>query len=102
MCVKMLKATRRGSEHNFWREVSAAAQLRHPHLLQFLGACTDPPRLCIVAEYMGGGSLFDLLHTYRVPLPFRLALRLGSAQLCGAARWASQLLRAQPRRWLWG
>jgi hypothetical protein len=27
-------------------------QLRHPHVVQFLGACMKAPNLCLVTEYM--------------------------------------------------
>ncbi len=34
--------------------------LRHPNVVLFMGACTKPPHLCIVMEYMGLGSLYDV------------------------------------------
>lgn len=36
--------------------------MSHPHVLRFVGVCVEPPNLCLVTEYMAGGSLFDLLH----------------------------------------
>lgn len=33
-------------------EVLLMQQLRHPHVLQFLGACMRPPRLAMVTEHM--------------------------------------------------
>jgi sterile alpha motif and leucine zipper-containing kinase AZK len=44
------------------KEISIMKKLRHPNILQFMGACTHPPHLCIVTEYMNKGSLFKLLH----------------------------------------
>ena len=31
--------------------------LRHDNLNAFIGACTDPPNICIVVEYCARGSL---------------------------------------------
>lgn len=31
--------------------------LRHDNLNGFIGACTDPPNICIVTEYCARGSL---------------------------------------------
>ena len=44
-------------------ELIANSRLRHPNIAQFLGACTCPPDLCIVLEYLTRGSVFDLLHS---------------------------------------
>ncbi len=34
--------------------------LRHPNVVLFMAACTKPPRMCIVMEFMGLGSLYDV------------------------------------------
>jgi serine/threonine protein kinase len=34
-------------------------QVRHKNVVQFIGACTRKPNLCIVFEYMSGGSVYD-------------------------------------------
>jgi serine/threonine protein kinase len=34
--------------------------LRHPNVVLFMAACTKPPKLCIVMEYMALGSLYDV------------------------------------------
>jgi len=31
--------------------------LRHDNLNAFIGACTDPPNICIIVEYCARGSL---------------------------------------------
>jgi hypothetical protein len=36
-------------------------QVRHKNVVQFIGACTRKPNLCIVFEYMSGGSLYDYI-----------------------------------------
>ena len=39
--------------------------LRHPNVVLFMAACTKPPKLCIVMEYMALGSLYDVRHSQR-------------------------------------
>lgn len=39
-------------QEEFRQEVMTLQQLRHPHVVQFLGACMKPPNLCLVTEYM--------------------------------------------------
>eukprot|EP00727_Mastigamoeba_balamuthi_P007235 m51a1_g3131 putative tkl protein kinase (1522) ;mRNA; f:254942-260992 len=45
----------------FSKEVTILRALHHPNLVLFLGACVTP-RLCMVSEFMFGGSLYDLLY----------------------------------------
>eukprot|EP01133_Synstelium_polycarpum_P016658 gene16658-19795_t len=47
----------------FQNEVSILSKLRHPNVVQFLGACTSgsEEHHCIVIEWMGGGSLRQFL-----------------------------------------
>ena len=44
------------------QEVEVLRKLRHPHVVEFYGACTRPPHLCLVMEYAEGGTLSDLIH----------------------------------------
>ncbi|KAL6564966.1 copper transport protein ctr1 [Orobanche minor] len=37
-------------------------RLRHPNIVLFMGAVTEPPNLSIVTEYLSRGSLYRLLH----------------------------------------
>jgi serine/threonine protein kinase len=41
--------------------IPIALQVRHKNVVQFIGACTRKPNLCIVFEYMSGGSLYDYI-----------------------------------------
>eukprot|EP01089_Gocevia_fonbrunei_P016598 TRINITY_DN5188_c0_g1_i1.p1 TRINITY_DN5188_c0_g1~~TRINITY_DN5188_c0_g1_i1.p1 ORF type:complete len:681 (-),score=90.84 TRINITY_DN5188_c0_g1_i1:37-2079(-) len=47
---------------DFEREVDLMRQLRHPNVLQFLGACLIAPDVCIIMEFMNRGSLYRILH----------------------------------------
>ncbi|KAG0593244.1 hypothetical protein KC19_1G315100 [Ceratodon purpureus] len=43
------------------QEVSIMRLVRHKNVVQFIGACSNWPKLCIVTELMAGGSVRDLL-----------------------------------------
>lgn len=36
-------------------------KVRHKNVVQFIGACTRKPNLCIVFEFMSGGSVYDYM-----------------------------------------
>ncbi|KAM6592955.1 hypothetical protein CsatA_000658 [Cannabis sativa] len=48
--------------NEFLREVAIMKHLRHPNIVLFMGAVTQPPNLSIVTEYLSRGSLYRLLH----------------------------------------
>lgn len=51
------------NRRRFLQEVQLLKSIRHPNLLFYMGACVDPRApLCIVAELIMGGSLYDCLH----------------------------------------
>lgn len=45
----------------FLQEVSIMKKVRHRNVIQFIGARTEKPSLCILFEYMDGGSVHDYL-----------------------------------------
>ncbi|XP_019175976.1 PREDICTED: serine/threonine-protein kinase EDR1-like isoform X2 [Ipomoea nil] len=47
---------------DFANEISLLSRIRHPNVILFLGACTKPPRLSMVTEFMEMGSLYHLIH----------------------------------------
>lgn len=51
------------------REIESFRHLQHKRLVGFLGACLEIPNLCLVTEYMPGGSLHHLLHVRKLRLP---------------------------------
>ena len=68
VAVKMMISENAGREleRNFKEEVRVMTALRHPNVVLFMAACTKPPKMCIVMELMGLGSLFDVRSS---PLP---------------------------------
>ncbi|KAJ6765846.1 SERINE/THREONINE-PROTEIN KINASE TNNI3K-RELATED [Salix purpurea] len=67
VAIKILKAERVNSDlqKEFAQEVYIMRKVRHKNVVQFIGACTKPPSLCIVTEFMYGGSVYDYLHKQR-------------------------------------
>jgi hypothetical protein len=65
VAVKMMISENAGREleRNFKEEVRVMTALRHPNVVLFMAACTKPPKMCIVMEYMALGSLFDVRFT---------------------------------------
>eukprot|EP01113_Clastostelium_recurvatum_P027404 TRINITY_DN3304_c0_g1_i4.p1 TRINITY_DN3304_c0_g1~~TRINITY_DN3304_c0_g1_i4.p1 ORF type:complete len:1640 (-),score=340.10 TRINITY_DN3304_c0_g1_i4:13-4932(-) len=51
----------RSSYEMFQNEVRILSRLRHPNIVQFLGACTSLDHQVIVTEWMSGGSLRQFL-----------------------------------------
>ncbi|CAI9111012.1 OLC1v1011143C1 [Oldenlandia corymbosa var. corymbosa] len=64
VAIKVLKPERVNKDmlNEFTREVFIMRKIRHKNVVQFLGACTRPPNLCIVTEYMSKGSVYNFLH----------------------------------------
>ena len=46
----------------FEREIAILASIRHPNVVNFIGASHKPPNRCLVTEYCARGSLDQLLH----------------------------------------
>ena len=46
---------------NFAREAAISHQVSHTHVVPFVGAVFNPPHLCLVYAYMGGGSVEQVL-----------------------------------------
>ncbi|KAJ0101955.1 hypothetical protein Patl1_05946 [Pistacia atlantica] len=68
----------------FLREVAIMKRLRHPNIVLFMGAVTQPPNLSIVTEYLSRGSLFNLLQMpdAREVLDLRLRLNMAYDVVC--------------------
>lgn len=61
LCIMENVSDERGMAE-FRRELKFLTRLRHRHIVQFLGACTTPPNLCIIMDYCDKGSLYGYLH----------------------------------------
>ncbi|KAH7429647.1 hypothetical protein KP509_09G060400 [Ceratopteris richardii] len=67
VAIKVLKPERLNDnlQREFAQEVFIMRKVRHKNVVQFIGACTRPPKLCIVTEFMAGGSVYDHLHKHK-------------------------------------
>ncbi|XP_055811589.1 serine/threonine-protein kinase STY46-like isoform X3 [Solanum dulcamara] len=80
VAIKVLKAEclNEDVQRDFAQEVYILRKVRHKNVVQFIGACTKPPRLCIITEFMSGGSLYDFLHKkkgfFRLPALLKVAI----------------------------
>lgn len=59
------------------KEVDLLCKLRHPNILLFMGACTEPMSPCIVTEFLGRGSLASILMDQSVVMDWGLTLQVG-------------------------
>ncbi|KAH7523458.1 hypothetical protein FEM48_Zijuj06G0013200 [Ziziphus jujuba var. spinosa] len=77
VAIKVLKAGHLNEtmQREFAQEVYIMRKVRHKNVVQFIGACTRHPNLCIVTEYMAGGSMYDFLKENSV-LPLQSLLRV--------------------------
>ncbi|KAL2996399.1 hypothetical protein AAZX31_10G269700 [Glycine max] len=78
VAIKVLKAEHVDSElqREFAQEVYIMRKVRHKNVVQFIGACTKSPRLCIVTEFMSGGSVYDYLHKQKGFFKFPTLLKV--------------------------
>uniref|UniRef100_A0A1D1Z628 non-specific serine/threonine protein kinase n=1 Tax=Anthurium amnicola TaxID=1678845 RepID=A0A1D1Z628_9ARAE len=80
VAIKVLKPERLNAEmqQEFAQEVYIMRKVRHRNVVQFIGACTRAPNLCIVTEFMFGGSIYDFLHKqkgmFKLPALLRVAI----------------------------
>ncbi|GLT35014.1 hypothetical protein SLA2020_094990 [Shorea laevis] len=65
-------------QREFNQEVDILRKIQHNNIVKFIGACTKPSNLCIVTEFMAGGSMYDLLHKQKcgLELPFLLGVAI--------------------------
>ena len=63
VAVKILRDVDSNSHqyNEFMQEVTIMKKIRHKNIVQFIGACTVRPNLCLVFEYMNNGSLYDVI-----------------------------------------
>lgn len=78
VAIKILKPERLNDslQQEFAQEVFIMRKIRHKNVVQFIGACTKPPNLSIVTEYMSGGSVYDWLHKQRATMRLPMLLKI--------------------------
>lgn len=76
VAIKRIPANcmREADTKDFMKEAFILRQLRHPNVLQVLGASMNPA--CIVTEYLPRGNLFQLIHDNNTPLPWHMVRKI--------------------------
>lgn len=76
VAIKRIPANcmRESETKDFMKEAFILRQLRHPNVLQVLGASMSPA--CIVTEYLPRGNLFQLIHDTNTPLPWHMVRKI--------------------------
>ncbi|TDH70847.1 hypothetical protein CCR75_001223 [Bremia lactucae] len=67
---------------DYRQEVALLRKLKHPNIVLFIGACTDP-KLMILTEYCSRKSLFEVIHSNNfktIPWKFKLRMMLDAAR----------------------
>lgn len=82
VAIKILRGVQDDSVQfqEFLQEVAIMRKVRHRNVVQFIGACTERPNLCIVFEYMRGGSVFDYVRR-NSPIRITSVLRI-AVEVC--------------------
>ncbi|KAI5054730.1 hypothetical protein GOP47_0029875 [Adiantum capillus-veneris] len=69
-------------EKVFMQEVNTLSCLQHQNVVKFIAACKKPPVLCVITEYLPGGSIRAFLHKREgelLPIPQVLQMALDIA-----------------------
>ncbi|KAK1264356.1 Serine/threonine-protein kinase HT1 [Acorus gramineus] len=78
VAIKLLRPSEQlnqNAEAEFAQEVTVLREVQHRNVVRFVGACAKLPQLCIVTEYMAGGSLHDFLHMQHNVLELKTLLK---------------------------
>jgi len=80
VAVKILRPSH-DTLQDFTRELAGLRRIRHPNVVQLIGASAEPSRVCIVTEFCIGGSLLAFLQqSGRLPARRQLELVLDVAR----------------------
>jgi small GTP-binding protein len=71
LCQRLTETARR----EFMQEMQLMSNLRHPHIVRFLGACLEPLQMSILFE-LCASSLYTVLHVQKQPLQLEYAMGL--------------------------
>ncbi|XP_069101885.1 atrial natriuretic peptide receptor 1-like isoform X3 [Argopecten irradians] len=75
-------------------EVKRIKDLQNDHTVRFLGACIDPPNMCILTEYCQKGSLQDVLENEQIKLDWMFRYSLMQDILRGMTYLSSSDIRS--------
>eukprot|EP00112_Aurelia_sp_Birch-Aquarium-sp1_P009364 Seg2061.2 transcript_id=Seg2061.2/GoldUCD/mRNA.D3Y31 product="Serine/threonine-protein kinase STY8" protein_id=Seg2061.2/GoldUCD/D3Y31 len=70
---------------SFIKESTWLCNLANRHIVQFYGICTIRPNICIITEYMKGGSVADIIHKQMKHLSWEKRIKWASDAAKGMA-----------------
>ncbi|XP_072029843.1 speract receptor-like isoform X2 [Amphiura filiformis] len=68
VAIKMINRRSVDINRSVRMELKCMRDISHPNLCPFVGACADPPNVCIITEYCPRGSLQDILENDDIKL----------------------------------
>ena len=71
------------STRDSWCASHTHVQVRHVNCVLFMGACTTPPELCIVTEFIGRGSLHDVMKSNRPDFDWKRKMKIATHAAIG-------------------
>ncbi|RWS25010.1 atrial natriuretic peptide receptor 1-like isoform X3 [Leptotrombidium deliense] len=76
VAIKPLNKSRVEVNRSLMIEMKKVKDLQNDHIVRFIGACVDPPSMCLITEYCPKGSLQDILENEEIKLDwmFRYSL----------------------------
>ncbi|XP_029592869.1 atrial natriuretic peptide receptor 1 isoform X2 [Salmo trutta] len=76
VAIKYINRKRIELTRNVLFELKHMRDIQNEHLTRFIGACIDPPNICIITEYCPRGSLQDIMENESITLDwmFRYSL----------------------------
>ncbi|XP_057435115.1 serine/threonine-protein kinase STY46-like isoform X2 [Lotus japonicus] len=78
VAIKVLKDENLNDDirKEFAQEVYILSKVQHKNVVKFVGACTKPPNLNLITEYLSGGSMYDFLHLHKTVLALPSLLKV--------------------------
>ncbi|KAK8721618.1 hypothetical protein OTU49_012665, partial [Cherax quadricarinatus] len=70
MVLKELYRVDEQAQKNFLKEVAVLRSLSHKNVLRFIGVLYKDRKLHLLTEYIGGGTLKEIIHNLEEPLPW--------------------------------
>ncbi|KAL6847118.1 hypothetical protein ACP4OV_022971 [Aristida adscensionis] len=78
VAIKKSKVKDDDSREEFVNEIIILSQINHRNIVRLLGCCLDVDVPMLVYEFISNGTLFELLHEQRSPIPLDLRLKIAT------------------------
>ncbi|XP_072021372.1 atrial natriuretic peptide receptor 1-like [Amphiura filiformis] len=80
--VKNLTISKVDLSKNVLKELRNMRAVEHANITRFIGACVDPPNVCVIIEYCQKGSLQDVLQneSFKLDASFKQSLMIDMAK----------------------